>query len=186
MISFQPFVHHYSNYSFYANIYLCQHDKKLYYQLGKRYQEEQISNSYSFIICKPNCAYVLYQLIQHFIKLNYLISEKQFFQSTLKINQLLYYSPPIMANNSYSFQYAGISSSLVFLNYYYKNESYIYPCFILYYTSNLQFYGGELEKSLLPSTVINYDIYISSINEFRDSLQIQTIQFNSQKLYFYF
>ncbi|CAD8064391.1 unnamed protein product [Paramecium primaurelia] len=167
MPNFQPFVFYQSNQSFYAIIYICQNDPKLYYQLGRRYQQEnitfispkhlQIQDYFQFdsylvgiqIVKQQINQFAIMCFIKQFniiIKLEYVIDQMDFSQSCLKFKRLLQYSPPIMANNSYRFVDAVISNDLVFVNYQNKINIYYYHSLsILYNVSdfNIRNYDSQ-------------------------------------------
>ncbi|CAD8165079.1 unnamed protein product [Paramecium octaurelia] len=177
MISFQPFVYKNSNYSFYAYIYICKDDKKLFYQLGNRYLQEQIQfTSVQYIQIKDYFYLDLYIVgilivsqqqyqfaimcftnqFSFIISLNYTINETNFSQSTLLFKRLLFYSPTQTANILSYFKSAVISSGLVCVWYqsYWGNLGY-YSYFVLYNVSNLQFIQGNLENPILPSGIFS-------------------------------
>ncbi|CAK73813.1 unnamed protein product (macronuclear) [Paramecium tetraurelia] len=189
MTSFQPYVYQNSNYSFYANIYTCKDEGILYYQLGNSYQGEQISfilpqhiqlkdyihfesqiegllivsqhKNQIAIMCFTNQLSII-------IRLNYMVNERNFSLSTLAFNRLLYYSPPLVPNNSFQFKDAIISSDLVFVNY--LNENNYSAINILYNISGLDLIGGYLEYPILPSANIsNFFAYYQNILTFNSS-----------------
>ncbi|CAD8064395.1 unnamed protein product [Paramecium primaurelia] len=177
MPNFQPFVFYQSNQSFYAIIYICQNDTKLYYQLGRRYQQEnitfispkhlQIQDYFQFdsylvgiqIVKQQINQFAIMCFIKQFniiIKLEYVIDQMDFSQSYLKFKRLLQYSPPIMANNSYRFFDAVISNDLVLVNYLYINQ-FIYQLSILYNVSDLNI-GNYDSQYLLTGAISQQQI----------------------------
>ncbi|CAD8163880.1 unnamed protein product [Paramecium pentaurelia] len=185
MPNFQPFVFYQSNQSFYAIMYICQNDPKLYYQLGRRYQQEnitfispkhlQIQDYFQFdsylvgiqIVKQQINQFAIMCFIKQFniiIKLEYVIDQMDFSQSYLKFKRLLQYSPTIMANNLYRFVDAAISKDLVFVNY--QNKiNFIYSS-ILYNVSDLNI-GNYDSQYLLTGAIQQY--YTQNILTFNSS-----------------
>ncbi|CAK73842.1 unnamed protein product (macronuclear) [Paramecium tetraurelia] len=208
LISFQLFVYQNSNYSFYANIYLCKDDQKLYYQLGKRYLQEQIQfisvkfisienffylDSYIVGILivseqKTQLAMMCFtNQISFIIRLNYTINESDFQQSTLAFKNLLFYSPPQRTNYLYQFKQAMISSGLVVVYYQSYYPQYL-DYYVLYNTSYLNFTLGNQENTFLFSAMQQYSCcQIQCIVTFNSSYGFifnydQTILINSLKI----